>query len=135
MSATADLRVKDDEGIRELIARMTLAEKVGQLQQVSGAGGHVPDHLRDAIQDGRVGSVLNEVHVETVNALQWIAVEQSRLGIPLLVGRDVIHGFKTVLPIPLGQAASWDPSLVECGAQVAALEAASADGLADQCLH
>ncbi len=126
MSATADLRVKDDEGIRELIARMTLAEKVGQLQQVSGAGGHVPDHLRDAIQDGRVGSVLNEVHVETVNALQWIAVEQSRLGIPLLVGRDVIHGFKTVLPIPLGQAASWDPSLVECGAQVAALEAASA---------
>ncbi len=118
--------VKDDEGIRELVARMTLAEKVGQLQQVAGGNGHVPDHLRDAVREGRVGSVLNEVHIDAVNALQWIAVKESRLGIPLLIARDVIHGFKTVFPIPLGQAASWNPALVERGARIAATEAAAA---------
>lgn len=118
--------VKDEEGIRALVARMTLAEKVGQLQQVAGGNGHVPDHLRDAVREGRVGSVLNEVHVDAVNALQWIAVKESRLGIPLLIARDVIHGFKTVFPIPLGQAASWNPALVERGARVAATEAAAA---------
>lgn len=118
--------MKDEQGIRDLLARMTLAEKVGQLQQVSGGGGHVPDHLRDAIREGRVGSVLNEVHLDAVNSLQWIAVEESRLGIPLLVARDVIHGFKTVFPIPLGQAASWNPALVERGARIAATEAAAA---------
>jgi beta-glucosidase len=105
---------------------MSVQEKIGQLQQVNGAGGHVPDHLRDAIRDGRVGAVLNEVHVETVNELQRIAVEESRLGVPLLVARDVIHGFKTIFPIPLGQAATWDPDIVERGAHLAAIEAAAA---------
>ena len=104
---------------------MTLEEKIGQLQMVQAGGTHVPDHTRDALRAGRIGSVLNEVHVDTVNELQRIAVEESRLGIPLLVGRDVIHGFKTVFPIPLGQAASWDPKLVEQGARISALEAAS----------
>ena len=117
--------VKRDEGIRELVARMTLAEKVGQLQQVAGGHGHVPEHLRDAVREGRVGSVLNEVDLDAINALQWIAVKESRLGIPLLIARDVIHGFKTVFPIPLGQAASWNPALVERGARVAAIEAAA----------
>ena len=118
--------VQGEEGIRELIGRMTLAEKVGQLQQLSGGGGHVPDHLHDAVREGRVGSVLNEVDLETVNTLQWISMEESRMGIPLLVARDVIHGFKTIFPIPLGQAASWNPALVERGARIAALEAAAA---------
>ena len=113
------------ERVRELLAQMTLEEKVGQLQMLQGGGWHVPDHLRDAIRAGRVGSLLNEVHVETVNELQRIAVQESRLGIPLLIGRDVIHGFKTVFPIPLGQAATWNPAIVEQGARVAAVEAAS----------
>lgn len=111
--------------VQEILARMTLEEKVGQLQMLPAGGWHVPDHLRDAIRAGRVGSVLNEVHVETVNELQRLATQESRLGIPLLVGRDVIHGFKTVFPIPLGQAATWNPALVERGARIAALEAAS----------
>jgi beta-glucosidase len=112
--------------VRALLAQMTLEEKIGQLAQVPAGGGHVPDHLRQAIQDGRVGAVINEVHAPTVNELQRVAVEESRLGIPLLVGRDVIHGFRTVFPIPLGQAASWNPALVRDGARVAAREAASA---------
>lgn len=105
---------------------MTQAEKIGQLCQVSGAEGYVPDHIRHAIQSGQVGSVINEVHKETINELQRIAIEESRLGIPLLVGRDVIHGFKTIFPIPLGQAASWNPEIIEQGAKVAAKEASMA---------
>jgi beta-glucosidase len=111
--------------VAELLGQMTLEEKIGQLQMLQAAGGHVTDHLRHAVRDGRVGSVLNEVDVHTVNELQRVAVEESRLGIPLLVGRDVIHGFKTIFPIPLGQAASWDPAIVEQGARIAALEAAA----------
>ncbi len=106
---------------RALVARMTLEEKLGQLRQVDG-GTH---GLRDAVREGRVGSILNEVHVDEVNELQRLAVEESRLGIPLLVGRDVIHGFKTIFPIPLGQAASWDAEGVQRAAAVAAVEAAS----------
>jgi beta-glucosidase len=118
-SRQVDLRVND------LLARMTVAEKVGQMTQVNGAGGQVPDDLREALKAGRIGSILNEVDVATVNEMQRIAVEESRLGIPLLIGRDVIHGFQTVLPIPLGQAATWNPELVERGARMAALEAAT----------
>lgn len=118
-SQQVDLRVND------LLARMTLAEKVGQMTQVNGAGGQVPDDLRETLKAGRIGSILNEVDVATVNEIQRIAVEESRLGIPLLIGRDVIHGFQTVLPIPLGQAATWNPELVERGARMAALEAAT----------
>ncbi|MEH6593726.1 MAG: glycoside hydrolase family 3 N-terminal domain-containing protein, partial [Halioglobus sp.] len=108
--------------VRQLIARMTLAEKIGQTCQVNGSLEDLPRRL----QEGQVGSVLNEVNVDTVNELQRIAIEESRLGIPLLVGRDVIHGFKTIFPIPLGQAASWNPELVRQGAEVAAIEAAAA---------
>ena len=111
--------------IAALLSQMTLEEKVGQLLQVPAGGGHVPELLRRAVSVGRIGSVINEVHVDTVNELQWLATRQSRLGIPLLVGRDVIHGFTTVFPIPLGQAASWNPALVTLGARVAAREAAA----------
>ncbi len=109
----------------ELVARMTLGEKIGQMSQVNIGADHVPADLRGAIAAGRVGSVLNAVGVDLVNELQCLAVEESRLGIPLLIGRDVIHGFKTVFPIPLGQAASWNPERVREGARVAAAEAAS----------
>ncbi|MCC6242856.1 MAG: beta-glucosidase BglX [Gemmatimonadaceae bacterium] len=111
--------------VADLLTQMTLEEKVGQLQQLQGSGGHVSEHLRQAIREGRVGSVLNEVDRETVNTLQWIATTESRLRIPLLVGRDVIHGFHTVFPIPLGQAASWNPALVSRAARIAAAEAAA----------
>jgi len=114
-----------DTRVDALLARMTLAEKIGQMAQLNADSGAVPDELRAAIIAGRVGSVLNAVNVDTVNELQRIAVEDSRLGIPLLAGRDVIHGFKTVLPIPLGQAASFNPGLVQRGARMAALEAAA----------
>ena len=110
--------------VEGLVARMTLEEKVGQLNQVSGPGG-VPADLAAAVARGDVGSILNEVDVAVVNELQRIALEESRLGIPLLFGRDVIHGFATIFPIPLGQAASFDPELVRECAEVAAREAAA----------
>jgi beta-glucosidase len=114
-----------DDEVHALLRRMTLEEKIGQMSQVQAAGGHIPDELRSAVAAGRIGSILNEVDVGVVNELQRIAVEDSRLGIPLMMGRDVIHGFKTILPIPLGQAATFNPELVQKGARMAALEAAS----------
>ncbi|MEO1247292.1 MAG: glycoside hydrolase family 3 N-terminal domain-containing protein [Pseudomonadota bacterium] len=113
-----------EQRVAGLLGEMTLAEKIGQMSQVNVGDSYIHDYLREGIQAGRVGSVLNEVNVEVVNELQRIAVEESRLGIPLLVGRDVIHGFKTVMPIPFAQAASWNPDTVREGARVAAREAA-----------
>lgn len=122
----AEDRVENvEDRVQELLSRMTLPEKIGQLSQVNGAGGHIPPELREGIREGRIGSILNEVNVDTVNEIQRIGVEESRLGIPLLMGRDVIHGFRTVFPIPLGQAASWDPEVIRACARIGALEAAS----------
>jgi len=112
--------------LAELLGRMTLAEKIGQMNQVNAGDCRAVDVLAGPVREGQVGSVLNQVDPRTVNELQRIAVEESRLGIPLLVGRDVIHGFTTVMPIPLGQAATWNPGVVRAGARVAALEAAAA---------
>ena len=108
----------------EIVEQMTLEEKVGQMIQAHYAG-EISADLRAAIESGRVGSLLNVVDADVANELQRIATEESRLGIPLLLARDVIHGFRTVLPIPLGQAATWNPGLVERGTRIAALEAAS----------
>jgi beta-glucosidase len=105
---------------------MTLAEKIGQMNQLNAGEDVAGGPLREAIRAGRVGAVLNVVDPDAVNALQRVAVEESRLGIPLLAGRDVIHGFRSVLPIPLGQAATFNPGLVRDGARIAALEAAAA---------
>jgi beta-glucosidase len=109
-----------------LLAQMSLVEKIGQMSQRNASAGHAPDYLAADIRAGRVGAVLNVVDADVVNELQRIAVEESRLKIPLLVGRDVIHGFRTIMPIPLAQAASWNPDLVREGARVAAREAAAA---------
>jgi len=108
-----------------LLGEMSLPEKIGQMNQQDASAGYAPDYLREALRRGHVGAVLNVVDPGTIKELQRIAVEESRLGIPLLVGRDVIHGFRTVMPIPLGQAASWNPALVEECARFAALEAAT----------
>jgi len=107
--------------VERLLAQMTLAEKIGQMNQVSADGG--VDNYAEAVRRGQIGSVLNVVDPAKINELQRIAMEESRLAIPLLVGRDVIHGFHTVFPIPLGLAATFDPALVEEGARIAALEA------------
>ncbi|MGH8166126.1 MAG: glycoside hydrolase family 3 protein, partial [Woeseiaceae bacterium] len=120
-SATAALERRIDE----LLAEMTITEKIGQMRQVDVAEADDPRELHEAIRAGRIGSVLNAVDVASVNELQRMAVRHSRLGIPLLIGRDVIHGFRTVFPIPLGQAATWNPGLVRQGASIAAHEAAS----------
>lgn len=111
-----------DQRVDSLLVQMTLTEKIGQLNQLSPRGF---GEFALAVREGRVGSVLNEVDPEVISRLQHIAVEESRLGIPLVFARDVIHGFRTILPIPLGQAATWNPTLVEQGARVAAREASS----------
>ena len=109
-----------EKRIDDLLSRMTLHEKIGQMNQLSGG-----DWLTEAAEKGEVGSILNCVDPAEINRVQKAAVEKSRLGIPILVSRDVIHGFKTIFPIPLGLAATFDPELVESGARVAAVEAAS----------
>jgi beta-glucosidase len=122
----ADQRTAIAGRIADLLAQMTLNEKIGQMTQVDANDAHATERLGELLRNGRVGSVVNQVDVTTVNELQRIAVEESRLGIPLLVARDVIHGFTTVMPIPLGQAATWNPALLRAGARVAAVEAAAA---------
>jgi beta-glucosidase len=110
--------------VDDLVARMSLAEKIGQMTQVDASASDAPDRLRESLRNGEIGSIINQVDRTTVDELQRVAVEESRLGIPLLVGRDVIHGFRTVTPIPLGQAATWNPDLVRACARAAAGEAA-----------
>lgn len=110
--------------IDQLISKMTLQEKIGQMNQLTGSG--LSNDMKKQLREGKVGSIINETDAKTINELQAIAVKESRLGIPLIFGRDVIHGFKTIFPIPLGQAATWNPQLVESGARVAAMEATSA---------
>lgn len=117
----AHLRLADS-----LLQLMTFEEKLGQLQQLDG--GISKNDLPRLIAEGKVGSVLNEIDPQRNAEYQKIAREKSRLGIPLLIGRDVIHGFRTMFPIPLGQSASWNTELVKEGARIAAAEA-SATGI------
>ena len=107
-----------DRKVDELLSKMTLREKVGQMNQLSGGA-----WLVEQAAKGEVGSILNCVDPAEINAVQKAAVEQSRLGIPIIVSRDVIHGFRTIFPIPIGQAATFDPAIVEKGARIAAVEA------------
>ena len=109
-----------EKKIDALIGKMTLHEKVGQMNQLSGGA-----WLTESAAKGEVGSILNCVDPAEINAVQRAAVEESRLGIPILVSRDVIHGFRTMFPLPIGLAATFDPALVEQGAAIAAKEAVS----------
>ena len=113
-SAVAADDAQIEKKIDALLEKMTLSEKIGQLNQQTGQG--YSDGMVGQLRGGSVGSILNEVDPVIVNKLQKEAVENSRLGIPVIFARDVIHGFKTIFPIPLGQAATWNPELVKEGA-------------------
>ena len=119
--------------IDKLIGRMTLAEKLGQMTMTSASyavtGPVIAGDSTDSIRNGTLGNLLNLVGSKHVHAMQRIAVEESRLGIPLLIGFDVIHGHRTIFPVPLAEAATFDPKIWESTAREAARETA-ADGLA-----
>ncbi|MDP9423606.1 MAG: beta-glucosidase BglX [Pseudomonadota bacterium] len=119
--------------VEQLLSRMTLQEKIGQLNQIPGGRSKsLNSKLNDAelerVRRGGVGSYLHVAGAEPLRKLQQIAVEQSRLGIPLLFAMDVVHGYRTIFPVPLAMASSWDPEVAEQAARVAAVEA-SASGL------
>jgi beta-glucosidase len=123
-----------EKRIDSLLGRMTLEEKIGQLNQYSSTfdvTGPAPaagsNKIRyDQIRKGQVGSMLNVVGVDATRQAQQLAVENSRLGIPLIFGLDVVHGYRTMFPIPLAEAASWDLDAIETSARVAATEASAA---------
>src|SRR5918911_575992 len=125
--AAARAQNEVERKIDALLARMTLEEKLGQLQQLGGdvAGPANPD-LYEIARAGRLGSTLGVRGARNTNELQRAAVEESRLKIPLIFGFDVIHGYRTIFPISLGEAASFDPSVAERSAYVAATEARAA---------
>jgi beta-glucosidase len=125
--ASAALNAGVEARIQKILDSMTLEEKLGQLQQLGGPIEGSPELIELAAK-GRLGSTLNVRGAKNVNAIQRAAMEKSRLKIPLLFGFDVIHGYRTVFPIPLALASSWDPALVERASRLAAKEA-SLDGL------
>jgi beta-glucosidase len=113
-----------EKKIEALLARMTLAEKLGQLQQLDGEGnGTFRLEHPDLIRKGLLGSTLNVRGAKNTNQLQHVAMDESRLKIPVLFGFDVIHGYRTIFPIPLAEASSWDPALAEHSTSIAAFEA------------
>src|SRR5688572_20661892 len=107
-----------------LLAQMTLDEKIGQLNQLFFLPHlHPVESFDDGIRKGQIGSLLFVTDPALINRLQKVAVTESRLKIPLIFGFDVIHGFHTIFPVPIGMAASWDPKMVEASQKVAASEA------------
>lgn len=124
LAATSSATI--EQRVEQLLSKMTLEQKIGQtaLRGMSSRfKGVPPKHLKDAIRQGKVGAFLNVMNKDTVTELQRIAVEESPQGVPLLFGRDVIHGFKTIFPIPVGLAATWSPELAKQGARISAAEA------------
>ena len=116
-----------DRRVNELMSQMTIDEKVGQLNQLFYFSSFMkPEMLEPGIREGKIGSLLFVTNPAIINRFQKVAVENSRLKIPLLFGFDVIHGFRTVFPVPLAMASSWDPALVEHAQEVAAREARAA---------
>ncbi len=121
-----------NEFVDDLMAKMTVEEKIGQLNLMPGTdlttGAKTNSPLVDLVEKGMLGAVLNTKGTAKVRALQEVAVKKSRLHIPLIFGLDVIHGYETVLPLPLAQACSWNPQAIEAGARMAA-EEATASGI------
>ncbi|WP_298487783.1 beta-glucosidase BglX [uncultured Maribacter sp.] len=128
-----DSKEEIKQKVASLLSKMTLKEKIGQMNQyngfwnVTGPSPKEGDGAKkyDNLKSGQVGSMLNVRGVEEVRRVQKIAVEETRLGIPLIIGFDVIHGYKTISPIPLAEAASWDMDAIKKSAEVAAREAAA----------
>ena len=119
--------------VDQLMSKMTLEEKLGQLNLVPASdeivtGGAVDTQVAQRIANGQLGGIFNLKGVDKIRALQDVAVKQSRLGIPLIVGMDVIHGYETIFPIPLALSCSWDIPAIENMARISALEA-TADGI------
>lgn len=129
---TSDGEQQMNAFIGDLMGRMTPEEKLGQLNLpasgdiTTGAGSN--SNIAEKIREGQVGGLFNIKTAEKIRAVQKIAIEQSRLKIPLIFGMDVIHGYQTIFPIPLGMSCSWDMELMEKSARIAAQEA-SADGI------
>ena len=116
-----DLSQSVEARVEDLLGRMTLEEKIGQMCQYT----KYPEKHEELLEAGRVGSLFNVTGAEQTNEVQRIAVERSRLGIPLIFGLDVIHGYSTIYPIPLAMASSWDPEMAKKAASIAAAEASS----------
>src|SRR5882672_11789513 len=114
------------DGLEKLVGRMTLAEKLGQLTMTAAGyavtGPVIAGDSTESIRNGTLGNLLNLVGAKHVREMQKIAVEESRLGIPLLIGFDVIHGHRTLFPVPLGEAALFDPRMWALTAQESAKE-------------
>lgn len=125
-----DPKARMDSYIDSLMSEMTLEEKLGQINLLSAdafsTGAPVNSDIEEAVRQGTLGNVLNIKGAEKIRELQRVAVEESRLGIPLLIGMDVIHGYETIFPIPLALASSWDIDEIEQSARVAATEASAA---------
>ncbi|PRD21859.1 UNVERIFIED_CONTAM: bglX [Trichonephila clavipes] len=123
---------KMDAFINELMGKMTVEEKIGQLNLVTGGeattGSVVSSNVENNIKAGKIGGIFSMSSPEKIRKAQELAIKHSRLKIPIIFGMDVIHGYKTVFPIPLGLAATWDMPLIQQTARVAAVEAA-ADGI------
>ena len=132
MTAQAVDQSKMNQFIDELMGKMTLQEKIGQLNlPVTGdiiTGSTVSGNVVDKIKAGQVGGLFNMKGVQSIRQLQEVAVKQSRLGIPLIFGMDVIHGYETVFPIPFAMSMSWDMDAIRNSARIASIEA-TADGI------
>jgi beta-glucosidase len=129
-TVTASERSEMGRHVAELMSRMTLQEKIGQLNLLSSGwdvtGPTLREGYREDVKAGNVGAIFNAHTAAYTRSLQKLAVDETRLGIPLLFGYDVIHGHKTIFPISLGEAASWDLAAIENAARVAAVEASAA---------
>ncbi|MCE5206311.1 MAG: glycoside hydrolase family 3 C-terminal domain-containing protein [Porphyromonadaceae bacterium] len=129
-SYSGDKRI--EKRVDSVLKLMTLEEKIGQMTQFSAnwsiTGPVMSDDFRPYLEKGLIGSIFNATSVEGIRRFQQYAVDSTRLGIPILFGQDVIHGYKTIFPIPLGEACSWDLEMMRRTAEIAAIEASS-DGI------
>ncbi|MGB1453786.1 MAG: glycoside hydrolase family 3 N-terminal domain-containing protein, partial [Crocinitomicaceae bacterium] len=129
-----EIEISIDARVEALLSKMTLKEKIGQMNQYNGfwnVTGPTPKEGNakekyDHLAKGLVGSMLNVRGAKEVRAVQEVAVNQSRLGIPLIIGFDLIHGYKTISPIPLAESASWDMEAIKKSARLGATEASAA---------